>query len=105
MVADRVDDVRFLPSRTRIVPPHYTLQFRELADHFGHEVYLCQPRCAFRQIRVRANLRRQFPRQRRHALNLVAHRAQLFLERDGLQLLAHHLKRRRLVLFPEEARI
>ena len=76
----------------RVVAAHQALQLGKLADHFGDEIGLGEPRGALRQFRIGADHRREFARQRRDALDALVLRAKLLVKDDALQLLQPRLR-------------
>ena len=105
MISDGIGDGSRFASLQRIIPPHHALQFRELANHFRHEVGLSETRGAFGKARIGANFGGEFVGERGDALHLVTKATKLGLEGDGRELLGHVFQGRRLVLLPEEPAI
>ena len=108
VIADRVGDRIGQALGAGVVAAHQALQFRELANHFSDEVSLAQLCCLPRQcgIAVRHGAFAGQPfGQFRHALHLVGDSAQLFVERDPLQLLGLIRQRNLAILLPEKASV
>ena len=91
-----------------VIAPHKPLKFREFIDHFGRQIGFGHPRGLFGQRRIRADHRRDFPRQRGDAVDAFALAAQLVVEGHVVQAVlpfAHARLGDALVVFPEEPRI
>ena len=115
MLLDRVSDARVLALRGRVIAAHESLQFRELADHFGRKVGLGEMRRARRKSGIGADLRRKLARQRFDALDALALRPELLVKDDVVEFLQPLVERlralvlgvrqRREVGLPEMARV
>ena len=103
MQLDRARDLRVHVLGFRVVAAHEPLQLGELADHARHEIGLGELGRALRQRRLAQLLRlRNLAGKLLDALGALELRAELLVEGDALQLVAHDLELLLQVLLPEE---
>ena len=105
MLADRRDHFGVLTVSRRMVGPHRALQLGELTDHRRQQIALAEVRGARDERAIRTQLRRERRSQRADAADLVADRAELGLEGDGIETRTGLGERLAPVLRLEERRI
>ena len=105
MLADRSHDLSVLTVGRCMVGPHRALQFGKLTDHRRQQIALAEFRRARDERGVSAQLRRERRSQRADAADLVADRAELGLEGDGIETHTGLGQRLAPILRLEESRI
>ena len=107
VVLDRVCDRRGLAVLLGVVASHDALQLGELADHVGEQVGLRQVRSVRRLLAeaLAADAFADLARDRAHALDALALRAELVVVDDLLQARSARGERLLLVLLVEEASV
>jgi hypothetical protein len=102
---DRGRDVRGFAIGGGVIPAHDALQLGEFTHHRRQQVAFGECRGAFRLHAVGIDEQRDFARKRDHAPHLVANRAELRLERDGIEARQTRGQRLLAILAPEKCRV
>ena len=105
MILASVGDGFVLALLFRVVSAHQALQLGKLADDFGEQIRLAQPRGALRLLHVGADERRKLGCEPLDALDALGLRAELLVKHDILELRQPVFEPRLQIGLVEELRI